>query len=230
MPTSPGPSAIAKAGRPNRSLSRAATRPTTPGCQRGEAVTTAAPLSSRPSAAIASASASATAAMLDRLALAVEAVELGGHRRRFGRVLAQQQPGAEIGPSDPPAGIDARPQHEAEVPRLRRPGEPRRIDQRGEPDPLAPPHRDQPLGDEGAVEADERHHVGDGAERDEIDEVEQVGLGPRRVPEPAAAQLAVDRDDVRNTRPTAARWPSAERSSCRFGLTIDRLGSSSSAW
>ena len=132
---------------------------------------------------------------LDRLPFAVEPVELGGHRRGFRGVLAQQQPGAEIGPPDPAAGIDARAEHEAEMPGLRRPGEARGVDQRGEPDPLAPPHRDQALGDEGAVEADERHHVGDGAERDEVDEVEQVGLRPRRIPEAAAAQLAVDRDD-----------------------------------
>ncbi len=116
---------------------------------------------------------------LDGLALAVEAVELGGEAGGFGWVLAQQQPRAEIGAADPPAGVDARPQHEAEVPRLRRPGEPRHVDERGEPDPLAPPHRDQPLGDEGAVEPLERHHVGDGAERDEIDEIEEVGLRPR---------------------------------------------------
>ncbi len=175
-PVSPGPNATAKAGRPNRSLSRAATSPTTPGCQRGDAVTTTAPRSSRPSAAIASASASATAASSmvwrSRLRRSSSAASAGG----FGGVLAQQQPGAEIGAADPPARIDARPQHEAEMPRLRRPGEPRRVDERGEPDALAPPHRDQPLGDEGAVEALERHHVGDGAERDEIDEIEKVGL------------------------------------------------------
>ena len=177
---SPGPNATANAGRPNRSLSRAATSPTTPGCHRGDAVTTTAPRSSRPSAAIASASASATDGELDGLALAVEAVELGGEPGGFGRVLAQQQPRAEIGLADPPAGIDARSQHETEMPRLRRPGEPRHVDERGEADALAPPHRDQALGDEGAVEPLERHHVGDGAERDEIDEIEKVRLRPRR--------------------------------------------------
>ena len=69
------------------------------------------------------------------------------------------------------------PSMKAEMPGLGRPGEPRRIHQRGQADTLAPPHRDQPLGDEGAVEADERHHVGDGAERDEIEESEQLRLG-----------------------------------------------------
>ena len=58
---------------------------------------------------------------------------------------------------------------------------------------LAPAHRQQSLGDEGAVEPLERHHVGDGAERDEIEQIEQVRLRPRRRPEPAPAQLAVHR-------------------------------------
>src|SRR5439155_760250 len=62
VPMPPGSSAIAKAGRPNFSLSLPATMPTTPGCQPSAAVTTTAPLSSTPSAAMASASACASVA------------------------------------------------------------------------------------------------------------------------------------------------------------------------
>ena len=58
---------------------------------------------------------------------------------------------------------------------------------------LAPPHRQQSLGDEGAVEPLERHHVGDGAERDQVEQIEQVRLRPRRAPEAAPAQFAVHR-------------------------------------
>jgi len=75
VPMPPASSAMAKAGRPNFSLSRAATRPTTPGCQPWAAVTTTAPFSSTPRAAIASASASATVAAFDDLALTVEPIE-----------------------------------------------------------------------------------------------------------------------------------------------------------
>ena len=197
----PGSSAMAKAGRPKRSLSRAATSPTTPGCQPSAAVTTTAPFSSSPSAAMASASACATRRLLDRLALAVEPVELGGDARGLDRVVLQQQPHAEIGAADAAAGIDARAEQEAEMPGLRRAGEPRRIHQRGQPDLLAPAQRDQALGDEGAVEAVERHHVGDGAERDQIEQRQQIGLGPRRGPEAALAQLAVDRDQREEHEP-----------------------------
>ena len=121
---------------------------------------------------------------LDRLAFAVEAIEFGGERRRFGRVVAQQQTGAEIGPSDAPARIDARSQHEAEMPGFRRTGEPRHIHQRGQPDALAAPHCDEALGNKGAIEAFERHHIGNGAERNEIEEIKQFGLRPYAVQKP----------------------------------------------
>ncbi len=123
--------------------------------------------------------------LLDHLALAVEPVELGRDARRLGRIVGEQQPHAEIGAADASAGIDARAEQEAEMPRLGRTRQPRRIHQRGEADVLAPAHRDQALGDEGAVEALERHDVGDGAERDQIEQAEQVGLGRAVAPEAA---------------------------------------------
>ena len=61
---------------------------------------------------------------------------------------------------------------------------------------LAPAQRQHALGDKGAVEPAQRHDVGDGAERDDVREAEQVGLRPRIAPEAALAQLAVDRDDA----------------------------------
>ena len=106
----------------------------------------------------------------------------------------RQQPRAEIGAADAAAGIDARAEQEAEMPRLGRAGEPRDVHQRGQAGIVAPAQREQALGDEGAVEALQRHDVGDRAERDEIEPAEQVGLRPRPRPEAARAQHAVDRD------------------------------------
>ena len=190
----PGSSAIAKAGRANLSFSRDATSPTTPGCQPSDAVTITAPLSSRPSAASASASACASAACSIDAALAVEAVEFGGDPRGLRDIALQQQPHAEIGAADAAAGIDARPEHEAEMPGLRRAVEPRHVHQRGEADMVAAAQRDQSLGDEGAVEPGQRHDVGDGAERDVMQHAEQIRLRPLAGPEAARAQFAVDRD------------------------------------
>ena len=107
---------------------------------------------------------------LDRLALAIEPVELGGDLRRLDRIVFEQQPHAEIGAADAAAGIDARAEQKAEMPGFGRAGQPRHIHQADMPGALAPAQRDQTLGDEGAVEPDQRHHVGDGAERDVVEE------------------------------------------------------------
>src|SRR5262249_38816030 len=40
-----------------------------------------------------------------------------------------------------------------------------------------------------------RHHVGHGAERDEVDQIEKVGLWPQHMPVTAAAQLTVYGDN-----------------------------------
>ena len=112
-------------------------------------------------------------------ALAVEPVELGGDPPGLDRIVGAKQQRAEIGAADAAAGVDARPEQEAEMKRLRRAGQPRHVHQRGEADVVAAAHRQQSLGDEGAVEALQRHHVGDGAERDDVEPAEQVRLRPR---------------------------------------------------
>ena len=131
---------------------------------------------------------------LHRAPLAVEAVELGGDASGLDRIVGAKQQRAEIGAADAAAGVDARPEQEAQVKRLGRPRQPRHVHQRGEADVVAAAQRQKSLGDEGAVEALERHHIGDGAERDNVEPAEQVGLRPRFGPEAAGAQHAVDRD------------------------------------
>ena len=132
--------------------------------------------------------------LLDHAPLAVQPVELGRDARGFGDIAFEQQPHAEIGAPDPTAGVDARPEHEAEMPGFRRSVEPRHIHQRGMADMVAPAHRDQALGDEGAIEADQRRDIGDRAERDVMQHAQKIGLGHLAAPEAARAQLAVHRD------------------------------------
>ena len=190
----PGSSAIAKAGRPYRSFSRAATRPTTPGCQPSAAVTTTAPFSSMPSAAIASASACATRRQLDRLALAVEPVELGGDARGLGsdRPRAAGRRRASARPMRPPAlmrgpsrkprchGSGGPPSRATSISAVRPTCSRRRIASR----PLATKARLSPLS--GTTSA-----TVPSATRSSS--AEQIGLRPRSRPEAARAQLAVDR-------------------------------------
>ena len=105
--------------------------------------------------------------LLDRAPLAVEPVD----RRRSRRPrsdLPLQQPHAEIGAADAAAGIDARAQQEAEMPRSGGPSSRATSISAVRPGMLAPAQRDQTLGHEGAIQAFERHHVGDRAERDKI--------------------------------------------------------------
>ena len=52
---------------------------------------------------------------------------------------------------------------------IRRALQARRADQRAQADPLGAAERDEPLDDESAVQAGQRNHVADRAERDEIE-------------------------------------------------------------
>ena len=61
-------------------------------------------------------------------------------------------------------------------------------------DVVAAAHRDQALGNEGAVEPDQRRDVGDGAERDMVQRAHEVRLGHLAGPESTRAQLPVHRD------------------------------------
>ena len=62
---------------------------------------------------------------LDRLALAIEAIELGCNARAFAGIVMHQQINTQRGTPDAPAGIDARPEHETEMPGLGWTAEPR---------------------------------------------------------------------------------------------------------
>ena len=147
-----------------------------------------------PSAAAASASRLRQHRDLHGAPLAVEAVELGGDASGFDRIVGAKKLRAEIGAADAAAGIDARAEQEPQVKRLRRARQPRHIHQRGEADVVAAAQRQKSLGDEGAVQPSQRHHIGDGAERHDVEPAEQVRLRPRLRPESAGAQHAVDRD------------------------------------
>ena len=67
--------------------------------------------------------------LLDRLALAIEPIELGGDFGGFDRIVFEQKPHAQIGAADAAAGIDARPEQKTEMPGFRRPGKPRHVHQ-----------------------------------------------------------------------------------------------------
>ena len=185
LPMPSSPSATTMAGRWSFSLRRPATMPITPGCQPGAATMATARLPCAPAERLGR----LADRRLDRAALLVEPVELGGDRLGLGRILGGEQADAEIGLADPAAGVDPRAEREAEIAAFGRAVEPGGVGERGEADIAAAGHHLEALGHEGAVEAAELGDVGDRAERDQIEQLDQLRLLAARE-EAAAAQRA----------------------------------------
>ncbi len=181
------------AGRANRSASRLATIPMTPGCQSSpEATTSGGAWQTAPS--FDPVHRRGKHIGLDALPLLVELVELDGERPRFGLVVGREQARPHSGLADPAAGVDPRPEHEAELERARRMAEIDKIGQRPDSGVAPPGHDFQALHDEGAVDTAQRNHVANGAQRDQIEPLAQIGLGA--VAEKALlAQPPIDLDD-----------------------------------
>ncbi len=131
----------------------------------------------------------------DGLTLPIQPVEVGGDAGGLDRVAGAEQPGAEPRIADPPAGIDARSQDEAKVPRLRRFGEGGGIEQRREPRAAAMAHHREALHHEGPVEIAQGHHIRHGGERHEVEGVGKAGLGPVGAEMPVPTQGPVEGDE-----------------------------------
>ena len=111
LPVPSSISAMTIAGRPKRSLSRPATMPITPGCQPlPMTVSTAAPLSF---AACSSACSQTSISIARRSSLSRSSS--AAIVARFLRIGGGQQAHAEVGLADAAAGVDPRPEREAEI-------------------------------------------------------------------------------------------------------------------
>src|SRR5262249_42739184 len=128
------------------------------------------------------------------LPLLIEAVEFAGDALTFGGVVAGQQPRPQPGVADPAARIDTRPDDEAEMPGRPWPAKPCNVGKRREAAGAAMAQRDQALGNAGAMEPTEGHHVADRTDGDETEPLQEVRLGAAgRVPA-RLAEGAVDGD------------------------------------
>ena len=128
---------------------------------------------------------------LDQLADAVQPVELDRDRARLDVVDRGQEPDAQGRVADASARIDARADDKAQMVGPRRSVSAGDVEQRGEPGPAPLAHDREALYDKGAVEPDQRHDVGDGGERNEVERGDKV----RRfasVPEARLAQRAIE--------------------------------------
>ena len=113
-------------------MRREAISPTTPGCQRSLAVTSTDGPSPVADLGVGLGRRLLQHHGLDRLALAVEPVELGREPLALRRVVAGEQPRAERRVADPAAGIDPRAEQEAEMIGRHRSAEPGHVGERGE--------------------------------------------------------------------------------------------------
>ncbi len=125
--------------------------------------------------------------------------------RLFG-IGAGQQAHAEVGLADTPAGVDPRTEREAEVAAARRLHQPRRSGKRCQANVLPSRHDPQTLGHEGAVEGLQPRDIGDRAEGDEIEQVEDLRLG-EHFEHTAAAQLPQQRDAEHEGHPDRSEMP-----------------------
>ena len=131
--------------------------------------------------------------LLDGLALAVERIEMLGDLPCLVVILGGQQARAQAGFAHPAACVHARAQDEAQVIDPRRLLQAGDVAERPEPHIAALAHHREPLAHEGAVDAGERHHVADGAERHQIEPLQEVRLFPVAVPA-RLAQVPVEPD------------------------------------
>ena len=131
---------------------------------------------------------------LDLLTRAVQPVEFEGDGARLEVVGRRQEPDAQGRVADASARVDARADEKAQVIGPRRSVGARDVEQGRKPRTAALAHDGKPLDDKGAVQARQRHDVGDGRERHEIERGDEV-RGASPVPEPRLAQRPAQRDE-----------------------------------
>ena len=133
---------------------------------------------------------------LELLPLGVGAVELFGEEARFAQVLAEQQPDADGRVVEPSRGVDPRTQLEPDIAGGHLAGELRHRLEGQHTDAAAPRQLLEPEVHQHPVRSGERHHVGDGAERHQIEHLAQVRLRSRREPSRLSQPLAQRQQQV----------------------------------
>ena len=112
--------------------------------------------------------------LLHRLALGIQPIQRLGDLGRLHRVVKRQQPAAKRGVADTAARIDTGADHEAEMVGIERLADARGARQGRNPRIGHPPCRDQPFHDKGTIEPDERHHVADRRQRNQVEHGKEI--------------------------------------------------------
>ena len=146
---------------------------------------------------------------LGRPPLGVRPAQLVGDLLGAPAVLGEQQLDPGVGPVQPPRRVDPRRQPERQVPLV----QPSRLAFRAPPSapaarPAGPPHLGQPALHQRPVLPDQRHHVGDRRQRDEV-EVASRRVGAAVAAAATQAELPGDRRPAERLERIAARLPGA---------------------
>ena len=202
-------------GRWWRSAIREATMPITPGCQPSAASTYAAGSAPPARAAATCASASKRIRVSTSRRSTLTRSSSAADRARPLDVGGQQQLEPGVGAVQPPGGVDPRREPEPDRARV----DPARVDardlhQRLQPGLARRRERAQPLAHEPPVLVHERHAVGHGGERDEVEVGVGRAPGPCRPPRAAPARAGARRRP-RTARGTGSRRPPDGRSARR---------------
>ena len=121
------------------------------------------------------------------LPLLVETAERFGNACGLDRIVGGEQPAAESGIADAPAGIDARPDQIGEMKSVNRLADARDPRKGGQPLILLLARHLQPLDHESAVDAGKRHHIANRRQRDDVEQRKQIKW--RGVRQPLAQHL-----------------------------------------
>ena len=118
-------------------------------------------------------------AVLDLLALAARFVELLREDARARLALGEHQLQRGVRVAEAPGGVDARADDEADLVRVHRPRDARRLDERAQAHRARAVEQDEPVVDEDSVLAEQRHDVRDGPHRDQFHETLEIHLRRR---------------------------------------------------
>ena len=119
---------------------------------------------------------------LDALALPVEAIKAERDGGCFRRVVGGQEPCAQAGLADAPAGVDPGPEEEAGMIGTRRLLHGGNVGQCPQSGIAAPCHHRQALRHQGPVDAGQGHHVAHRAKGHQVKPLHEIRLGPPLIP------------------------------------------------
>ncbi len=145
--------------------------------------------------------------LFHRLPFAVQLVQTECNAGSLVGIVRRQQFCSQCRVANPPARVDARAQHEAQMPRSQPPLNAGNFRKGGKPLVVLRSHHFHAPGHECTVDADQRHHIANRAERHEVKQGAQVGAGVFVAEDTRLAQMPVQGHEKDEHNPRRAQMP-----------------------